>query len=205
MAKADRVDQSRIEAWLQVVAAPPPPVAPFLDRQAELDVLRRSLAAKETPPGPLILMGQRGLGTTTLAAHWAAHWSGLTLWADLFTANGNPLPILSAWAQRLGQSASYAPGPAQRVQALRQILLARAETEPPLLVVLDEARAVWMEGIQVLCQALPDRATLLVTTSEPAVAAMLGVIPQPVAAWPTSIAMQFLASLSDGVLIDAFA
>ncbi len=196
--------QRRAAAWTRVLAGPPQPVTPFLDRQAEQEALRRLLAPGGARPGPVVLQGPAGVGTTTLAAHLvgqlAPQFPGGIIWADLTTVNGDPWPILVAWPRMLGLIADYPPDPTQRVRNVRRALAGHVQARGPILAILDDARAIWVDGIHLLIRILPDAATPVLTSSEPAVAAMLGGEALPVAPWPKGTSTQLLAALSDGVL-----
>jgi len=196
----------RAAAWTRVLAGPPQPITPFLDRQAEQEAVRRLLLAPPARPRPVVLHGPPGVGTTTLAAYLAAHqapqFPGGVVWADLATVNGDPWPILVAWPRMLGLIADYPPNPAHRLRNVRRAL---ARVRDPFLVILDDARAIWFEGLQLLVQLLPDTATLLVTSSEAAVAAMLEATVVPVTPWPLAVSVQLLAALSAGALTEALA
>jgi tetratricopeptide (TPR) repeat protein len=167
-------------------AAPPPlptrstaPAPPdyFTGRQAELDALAQALTTDDTPQAITALQGMGGIGKTALAAQLAAQLDGAfpggVFWADLPANEGDPLPVLAAWARLCGHDVSGLPDPQARAQAVRGMLAKRAKEQGRLLVMLDDVREGWLDGARLLGSARPPGVPLLLTTRQAKVAQAL--------------------------------
>ena len=156
--------------------APAPP-AHFTGRQAELDALAGALTAGDAPQAITALQGMGGIGKTALAAQLAAQLDGAfpggVFWADLPANDGDPLPVLAAWARLCGHDVSALPDPQARAQAVRGVLAGRVAEQGRLLVVLDDVRGGWLDGARALASARPPGVPLLMTTRQARVAQAL--------------------------------
>jgi tetratricopeptide (TPR) repeat protein len=194
-------------------AAPPPlptrstaPAPPdhFTGRQAELDALAQALTTGDTPQAITALQGMGGIGKTALAAQLAAQLDGAfpggVFWADLPANQGDPLPVLAAWARLCGHDVSALPDPQARAQAVRGILAGRIAEQGRLLVVLDDVRAGWLDGARLLGAARPPGVPLLLTTRDEELALALGATVRRLDVLPLERALELLAALAKPVV-----
>jgi len=194
-------------------AAPPPlptrstaPAPPdyFTGRQAELAKLAQALTSGDTPQAITALQGMGGIGKTALAAQLAAQLDGTfpggVFWADLPANQGDPLPVLAAWARLCGQDVSALPDPQARAQAVRGILAGRVAEQGRLLVVLDDVREGWLDGARVLQSARPPGVPLLLTTRQTKVAHALRARVTRLDTLSADEARALLATLTDDAL-----
>jgi hypothetical protein len=176
----DKVEGDKITYAAPLTPAPaaaPAPPAYFAGRQAELEALAQALTTDDTPQAITALQGMGGIGKTALAAQLAAQLDGAfpggVFWADLPANDGDPLPVLAAWARLCGQDVSALPDPQARAQTVRGVLVGRVAEQGRLLVVLDDVRAGWLDGARLLGSARPPSVPLLLTTRQARVAQAL--------------------------------
>ena len=114
-------------------AVAPAPPAHFQGREAELADLARALTHSDTPQAITALQGMGGIGKTALAQQLAATLDGQLpggiFWADLPANEGDPMPLLAAWARLCGADVSALPEAAARAGAVRG-LLAEHQRDP---------------------------------------------------------------------------
>jgi hypothetical protein len=182
----------------------PPPPAYFTGREAELEVLAQALTTDDTPQSITALQGMGGIGKTALAAQLAAQlvtaFPGGVFWADLSANDGDPLPVLAAWARLCDQDMSGLRDPQARAQAVRSILTGRLKEQGRLLVVLDDVREGWLDGARVLQSARPPDTPLLLTTRDEEVALALGATVLRVDVLPLEESLKLLAALAGPVV-----
>jgi len=193
-------------------AAPPTPApatapAPpdyFTGRHDELDALAQALTSGDTPQAITALQGMGGIGKTALAAQLAAKLNGTfpggVFWADLPASDGDPLPVLAAWARLCGHDVSALPDPQARAQAVRGILAGRVKEQGRLLVVLDDVRGGWLDGARALQSARPPGVPLLLTTRDEELALALGATVRRLDVLPLEKALELLAALAGPVV-----
>ena len=185
-------------------ATGPAPPAYFTGRHDELDALAQALTTGDTPQAITALQGMGGIGKTALAAQLAARLNGAfpggVFWADLPASDGDPLPVLAAWARLCGHDVSALPDPQARAQAVRGILAGRVREQGQLLVVLDDVRGGWLDGARALQSARPPGVPLLLTTREARVAQALRAKITRLDTLPPDEARSLLATLTDNAL-----
>lgn len=122
----------------------PPPVARFVNRKRELDLLSAVLlrSSRSLRPNVAVLSGMSGVGKTATALQWANAHAGLfaggQLYADLSHYRGRGgvevAEVLGGFLRALGLHTDYLP-----VELPERVALFRSKTAAaPLLVVLDD-------------------------------------------------------------------
>jgi tetratricopeptide (TPR) repeat protein len=189
---------------LATVALPPRPPDYFVGRRKILDVLKARLAA-DSARTITALQGMGGIGKTATAQQLAlevqADFPGGIFWADLVANEGNPLPILAAWARLCGHEVGTLPDPQARAQAVRGMLGARLRDRGRLLAVLDDVREGWLEGAQTLKAALPPDVPLVLTTRDEEMAYALSAEVRRLDALPMDDALALLSQLAGAEVV----
>ncbi len=110
-------------------AAPPSPPAHFVGREPQIAALTKALSESDKPQAITALQGMGGIGKSALAAKLAAELHdelpGGVFWADLPANNGDPMPVLGAWARICGHNVSSLLDPSARANEVRGMLAGR--------------------------------------------------------------------------------
>ena len=159
----------------------------FVGRTKEMEELAKNIQASTDQNAPVtVFYGMAGVGKTGLVIEFAYKFSylfpGGILWADFPSNQGNPLPILSSWAQLCGRRDLLdIPSMDIRAQAVRRALKEHIGKHGKMLAIFDDVRNskedAWLEGAHLLHKAIPNDITLIVTTRQNSVAASFRVNP----------------------------
>ena len=160
-----------------IKATSPPPPAHFIGRREHLKELAYALTISKSTD-IIALQGMSGIGKTATALQLAAELSddfpGGVFWGSLPDHKGNIVPILRAWGRACGQDISTEPDQAALVNAVRNLLTSRRDTEGRLLVIVDDVRREWLEAANLLKQVVPTGMPFLMTTRNENLATVLG-------------------------------
>lgn len=165
----DRVEYTAPPIIISGVAPAPP--THFVGRESELLAIAQITSDNDSHV-TLALQGMGGVGKTSLIAKLVVAtqktFPGGCFWADLAAHNGDPFPILEGWGRLCGLiSVGQAGDP---INVVRAALSTHIERNGRLLIVLDDVRSNWLEGARFLNQALPEQATLILTTRDEEIA-----------------------------------
>ena len=159
-----------------VATAPSPPVN-FVGRNSTLLTIKNLLTEGESA-AVIALQGMGGIGKTAtaqkIAAETASTFSGGVFWASLPDSNGDPLPILRAWALACAYDLPTDLKPSAMVDLVRGLLTQRKSDLGPILIIVDDVRQNWVEAAKLLRTALPNNAPFLTTTRDENLASILG-------------------------------
>ncbi|MCB9150912.1 MAG: AAA family ATPase [Caldilineaceae bacterium] len=152
-----------IQPTTATAPAPPPD---FVGRDDQISQLTATVTAGKAA-AITALHGMGGIGKTALAQQLAERlkpaFPGGIFWGDLALHGGSAETILRAWGAMCGADFNQEPDPAVLSERVRGLLAMRRETNGALLAVVDDVRAEWLDGAQLLQKSLPADTALLVT------------------------------------------
>jgi len=193
-------------ALAPTVATAPRPPPYFIGRREELERLKVALIDGQAT-ALTALQGMGGVGKTTtalkLAAELAPYFSGGIFWASLPEHDGNPRPILRAWARLCAYDLTAEVALNTMVDLVRGILTARQVELGPLLVIMDDVRVAWLEAAQFLQRTLPIEASFLLTTRDENLAVALGAMIHRLDMLPPDEALVLLKAHAGVAIVEA--
>lgn len=165
----DRVEYTAPPIIISGVAPIPP--THFVGREPELESIAQ-IISENTSHITIALQGMGGVGKTSLITKLVVAtqktFTGGCFWADMASYNGDPFPILEGWGRLCGLISIGQVG--DPINVVRAALSAHIERNGRLIVVLDDIRPNWLEGARLLKKALPEQATLILTTRDEEIA-----------------------------------
>jgi len=187
------------------VATAPAPPPHFTGRRHHLDTLKAALANSQATT--LALQGMGGIGKTAtvqkLALEVDRDFPGGIFWGSLADHDGEPRPILRAWARACGQDLSAEPDPNALANLVRGFLSTRQVKYGPLLLIIDDVRAKWLNAAKLLQRAQPADTPFLLTTRDETVAAALGAVVHRLDALLPDEALALLKSHAGAAIVEA--
>lgn len=186
-----------------LIPSPPTPSRHFTGR---LDLLAELSTALTQSDGAFIaLWGMGGIGKTTIARKLAEelrpNFPGGILWADLPEVDGNVISILQGWALVWGANLTSESNPSHLSQIVRGLLRIHQLQVGPLLMIIDDLREPWLKEANLLCEALPAHASLLITTREVDLAQALECDPYPIHSLTPDEALDLLRKYARSALV----